>query len=407
MNRNKCCVIGLGYIGIPTAIVAARAGFDLVGVDKNKEIVDNLNKGVIQISEPKLESELRKIINQKKFKAQYKPCNADIFIIAVPTPFKEKSNQIPSPDISFVLNAIESIIPFIQKNNLIILESTSPLGTTEKIALKILKETSLNEKQLKIAYCPERVLPGKILQEIIENDRVIGGINESSSKAAESFYLNFCTGKIHLTNAKTAELIKLSENTFRDINIAFANELSIICAKEAIDVNEVIKIANNHPRVNILNPGIGVGGHCIAVDPWFIASKYPKESKLIKTAREVNNNKTKWVTSKIKFSALYFEEKFNKKPLIGFFGLTFKPNVNDIRESSALKIINQLAIEKFNIICCEPNLNQVENIKLNSISYLLKNCDIFVFLVAHKEFRNIDIDNEFVLDFCNAKGVNL
>ena len=227
-----------------------------------------------------------------------------IFSYAFQLHSRKKLDEIPKPDISFVISAIESIIPFIKRDNLIILESTSPIGTTEKIALKIFEKTCLNEKKLKIAYCPERVLPGKILKEIIENDRVIGGINKASAKAAKSFYSSFCTGKINLTNAKTAELVKLTENTFRDVNIAFANELSIICSKEGIDVNELIEIANNHPRVNILNPGIGVGGHCIA-DPWFIASITKNLS--IKTAREVNN-KTKWVTRKIKLSAILFEK---------------------------------------------------------------------------------------------------
>jgi len=299
MKKKKCCVIGLGYIGIPTSIVAARAGFNVVGVDINNEIVNSLNEGVIPIIEPNLNKEFQEVLNIN-FKAQIKPCKADIFIISVPTPFSKKFKKFPTPDISYVLSAVKSIIPFIKENNLIILESTSPVGTTDKIAEIIFKDTGLNEKKLNIAYCPERVLPGNIIEEIKENDRVIGGINNESAIEAKAFYSEFCRGELKITDTKTAELVKLTENSFRDVNIAFANELSMICSDLEIDTSELIRIANCHPRVNILTPGPGVGGHCIAVDPWFIVSSSPDKSNLIKTARDVNNKKTEWVFEKIK-----------------------------------------------------------------------------------------------------------
>ena len=402
MNKKKCCVIGLGYIGIPTSIVAATSGFEVIGVDKNPKIVKSLNNGIIPIIEPNLNNEFQTIIRKKAFRAQTKPCDADIFIIAVPTPFNKNIKVIPTPDISHVLDAVESIIPFLKKNNLIILESTSPVGTTEEISTRIFNKTDFNEKQIKIAYCPERVLPGKIIKEIRENDRVIGGINLESAIEAKTFYSNFCKGEYKLTNTKTAELVKLTENSFRDVNIAFANELSMICSQLEINTNEVINIANCHPRVNILNPGPGVGGHCIAVDPWFIVSEVPEQSILIRTAREVNNKKTEWVVSKIKDSIEEFFKEKQKKPLIGCFGLTFKPNVDDIRESSAIKIIRKLILENHEVICCDPNIVFAENIKLYSAENLINNCDILIFLVAHNEFKSLNFQNQIILDFCNA-----
>ena len=402
MKIEKCCVVGLGYIGLPTAIISAISGFQVIGVDTNCKLVEDLNNGLIHILEPDIELEFEKICKKKTFKAQDKPCNSDVFIIAVPTPFKYKLDSNPIPDISFVLDAVESIIPYLKKNNLIILESTSPVGTTEKLARKIYKETSLKPGQIKIAYCPERVLPGKILKEIIENDRVIGGINKESALAAKDFYLNFSKGNFKLTDTKTAELVKLTENAFRDVNIAFANELSMICSELDIDTNELINIANSHPRVNILNPGPGVGGHCIAVDPWFIVSKVPDKSILIKTAREVNIKKTLWVTDKIKSSISKFENTYKRRPNIGCFGLTFKPDVDDIRESPAIKIIKNLIQINHNVVCCDPNVNFVDNLRIENSSYLLENCEILIFLVNHKEFKSLNLDSKkyIILDFC-------
>lgn len=398
--KKRCCIIGLGYIGLPTSIVSAYAGFEVIGVDKNENIVNSLNKGIIHIVEPNLNKVFQKVLKKGLFKAQIKPTKADIFVIAVPTPFKEKSNSYPTPNINYVLDAVESIIPFLKRDNLIILESTSPVGTTDEIATKIFKKTQIKKNQLKIAYCPERVLPGNILNEIKENDRVIGGINTKSAIAAKEFYSTFCSGKFNLTNTKTAELVKLAENSFRDVNIAFANELSMICSELEIDSKNLIKIANYHPRVNILTPGPGVGGHCIAVDPWFIVSKTPNQAKLIRTAREVNIKKSNWVINKIKSFSSEYEVQNKRKPLIGCFGLTFKPDVDDIRESSAMKIIRELKIQKFNILCCDPLIKNVKGLKIYSSENLIKRCDFFVFLVAHTNFKKLNIKKSKVLDFC-------
>ena len=404
--KKKCCVIGLGYIGLPTSIIAASSGFEIIGVDKNEKVVNSLNKGIIHIVEPNLKEAFQEILEKKLFKAQLKPDVADIFIIAVPTPFQKKSNSYPIPNINYVLDAVESIIPFLKEDNLVILESTSPVGTTEEIADKIFSQTNLRRNQLKIAYCPERVLPGNILNEIQSNDRVIGGINIASAKAAKEFYSKFSFGKYNLTNTKTAELVKLTENSYRDVNIAFANELSMICSEFDIDPQSLIKIANCHPRVNILNPGPGVGGHCIAVDPWFIVSKTPNQSTLIRTAREVNIKKTNWVINKIKSSSSKFEAKIKRKPIIGCFGVTFKPDVDDVRESSALKIIKELCSQKFNIICCDPLVKNLEGFKFESSDKLVDICDICVFLVAHTKFKNLKIKKSQFLDFCGITTKN-
>lgn len=404
--RKKCCVIGLGYIGLPTSIIAASAGFQIIGVDTNLEIVNSLNKGIIHIVEPNLEEAFHKILVRKLFKAQIKPEFADIFIIAVPTPFNKGNNSHPTPNINYVLDAVESIIPFLRKDNLILLESTSPVGTTEEIANKIFSQTNLKRNELKIAYCPERVLPGNILNEIKSNDRVIGGININSAIAAKEFYSKFSFGEYNLTNSKTAELVKLTENSYRDVNIAFANELSMICSEFDIDPQCLIKIANCHPRVDILKPGPGVGGHCIAVDPWFIVSKTPNLSTLIRTAREVNIKKTKWVIEKIKSSAAIFESKNERKPLIGCFGVTFKPDVDDIRESAAIKIIKELDSQNFNIICCDPLVKNLEGLRFASYHQLINTCDICVFLVAHTKFKNLKIKKSQFLDFCGVAANN-
>ena len=397
---KKCCVIGLGYIGLPTSIIAASNGFEVIGVDTNLKVIDDLNRGIIHIAEPNLQESFNQLIKKNVFKAQSQPSNADIFIIAVPTPFKKESNKFPTPDISYILDAVNSIIPFLKESNLVILESTSPVGTTEIIAEMIFNESKLDRNNLKIAYCPERVLPGNILNEIKKNDRVIGGINQKSSKAAKDFYSKFCVGKFNITDAKTAELVKLTENSFRDVNIAFANELSIISSNLGINYKELIKIANCHPRVNILTPSPGVGGHCIAVDPWFIVSRLPKESKLIKTAREVNKRKTIWVIEKIISICSDFEDKNNKKPKVGCFGLTFKPDVDDIRESSAIEIINKLIEKKIDLLCCDPMVKAAENLRIESANYLIEKCDIYIFLVAHTQFKSLNLNESKVIDFC-------
>ena len=292
------------------------------------------------------------------------------------------------------------MISYLSPGNLLLIESTCPVGTTTKICEILTRSLNSNLEDIYISYCPERVIPGNIIKELINNDRVIGGINLESSKRSEKFYRTFCKGKLHLTSATTAEMVKLVENSYRDLNIAFANELSIICDKININVKELISLANNHPRVNILDPGCGVGGHCIAVDPWFIASKDPVNSKLIQLARWTNDYKSEWVLKKIKEKIIYLQNKLARNPKVGCLGITFKPDVDDIRGSAALKIVKDLIDIGTDIMICEPNLKSCEDIKLNELEDVLKKSDFIICLVAHKEFKNIDFTNIEFLDIC-------
>ena len=392
MNK-KICVIGLGYIGLPTAALLANENYDVHGVDIVKSTVETINQGNIHIVEKDLNVFVKKAVEKKTLIASTEPSYADIFMIAVPTPFKD--NHIPNLD--YVMSATESITPYIKKNNLIILESTSPVGTTEQVEKK-LKENGIDTSEIFIAHCPERVLPGNIMNELVENDRIVGGINKKSTKAAASFYETFVKGNVYSTDCRTAELAKLAENSFRDVNIAFANELSIICDKLEIDVWELIKLTNKHPRVDILNPGAGVGGHCIAVDPWFIINASKNDSQLIKTARERNLFKSEWVVTKIREAAKQFEFENKRKPNIACMGLAFKPNIDDLRESPALKIVETLIKLDYNILPVEPNIKKHEKFKIYTIDESLKAADIVVFLVAHSQFENLNIKRS--LDFC-------
>lgn len=396
----KCCVLGLGYIGLPTAAVLANAGHEVLGIDINEKIVNSLSNSEVHIKEPGLSEIVVEKLKTKAIRVSKNIEPSDVFLITVPTPFK-KSNKsdIPCPDISYIIEAITSISKELKKENLIILESTSPVGTTEKIAEIILNKTGFDSNDIHIAYCPERVIPGNILYELVENDRVIGGYTPQASEKARNFYLTFCKGRLDTTSTKVAEMVKLSENTFRDINIAYANELSIICDKLNIDELEVIKFANKHPRVNILNPGCGVGGHCIAVDPWFIASQFPEETKLIQASRNVNLTKTKWVVNSIIKKSIELKKKFNKEIVIGLMGLAFKPNVDDLRESPAYFIAKELVRLDMNILGYEPNIENCQDIKLSNLSKINKDVDLAVFLVAHKEFFNLQINVE-TMDFC-------
>ena len=396
----NCVVIGLGYIGLPTASILANHGHNVLGIDINQKIIETLKKGEVHIVEPGLKELVKKEIESKNLRVSNKIEKSDIFLITVPTPFKGKSQKgIPIPDLSYVINAAESICEVIKEGDMIILESTSPVGTTEMIANLIFNKTGLDSQKIHIAYCPERVIPGNILFELIENDRVVGGLTTIAAKKAKIFYSTFCKGNIDITTTKIAELVKLSENTFRDINIAYANELSMICDDLNINPLEVIKFSNKHPRVNILNPGCGVGGHCIAVDPWFIASAFPDKSDLIQIARKINLEKTRWVINKIIYKAKDLEKKFNKKINIGILGLSFKPNVDDLRESPAHFIAIELMKSKFNIIAYEPNIDNCSDLKLSNINNINDEIDLAVYLVAHKEFINLDIKKE-KLDFC-------
>lgn len=396
----KCAVIGLGYIGLPTATILANAGHNVIGIDIKKEIINSLIKKKIHINEPGLSDLLIQKIDEKKISFSNDIESAEVFIITVPTPFIEDKNcDIPTPDLSYVISAANSIAKKVKKGDLIILESTSPVGTTEIISKIIFDKSGLASKDIHIAYCPERVIPGNILKELVENSRVIGGLTIEASQKAKLFYSTFCKGNLDITNTKVAELVKLSENTFRDINIAFSNELSIICDKLKISTLEVIKYSNKHPRVNILNPGCGVGGHCIAVDPWFIASKFPDNSDLIKTARKVNLEKTEWVINKIKNKANELLLKHEKKLKIGIMGLSFKPDVDDLRESPAYYIAKNLKKLNFQIYACEPNINECLDIEIFNLEHVIKKSDLLIFLVSHKEFLNLNIDKP-ILDFC-------
>ena len=404
MKNNKICVVGLGYIGLPTACLLAIKGFKVVGVDIDDSHLNKINSGTSPIQEPFLDEHLSEAINKKNFKAISTIEPADIFIICVPTPFI-KEDLIPKPDLSFLYKAADNLIPILKDGNTIILESTSPVGTTEDLASYISKKRS-DLSNLKIGYCPERVLPGNIFHELIHNDRIIGGIDVSSTENISNFYNSFVEGEVIKTNSRTAEMCKLSENSFRDTNIAFANSLSILCDEKEIDVWELISLANKHPRVNILNPGPGVGGHCIAVDPWFLVSDALNGTDLIHQSRKVNDSKPQWVKNKIINTVESIAIKKKSKPIIGCFGLTFKPDIDDIRESPAIKIYDELKKEGFNVKAIDPNLskNELRNIDLISIDQAFMEIDIFVILVKHREF----LEEKFIqrlktknyLDFC-------
>ncbi len=399
MNQPKVVMIGLGYIGLPTAALIAQSKMHVHGVDINPVVVDTINAGKIHIVEPELDHAVASSVKAGFLKASTTPVEASTYLIVVPTPFKAKNE----PDISFVEAATKAIIPLLKEDDLYIIESTSPVGTTEKMMQLIYHERPDLKGKLNIAYCPERVLPGNVMYELVHNDRVIGGVNEKSTEKAIAFYSQFIKGDLHKTNARTAEMCKLVENSSRDVQIAFANELSLICDKADINVWELIKLANKHPRVNILQPGCGVGGHCIAVDPYFIVSEYPMESKIIGKAREINNYKSFWCAEKIQSTKLQFELKHGRKPSIALMGLAFKPNIDDLRESPAKyivqKVLQNANNEEYYIV--EPNIETHKVFKLTNYKEAVEKADIIAFLVAHKEFKNLDIsNNKIVLDFC-------
>ncbi|MBN2545874.1 MAG: UDP-N-acetyl-D-mannosamine dehydrogenase [Spirochaetes bacterium] len=392
----KVVIMGLGYIGLPTAALIASKNIEVHGVDINNGIIEIINKGKIHITEPDLEGLVSYVVSNKYLKAYTEPAKADVFIIAVPTPFKN-DNQ---PDISYIESAAKMLIPYLEKENLVILESTSPVGTTEILADIFYQARPELKENLYISYCPERVLPGKVIYELEHNDRVIGGINEKSTQKAYDFYSLFVKGELHKSEAKTAEMCKLVENSYRDVNIAFANELSLICDKAGIDVYKLINLANRHPRVKILKPGVGVGGHCIAVDPWFIVHDYKEESKIIRCARDVNNYKTQWVINKIKEEITLFIDKNGRKPSVACLGLTFKADIDDMRESPALNVTKTLIKEGHDVLPVEPNIRNHKDIKIYDYNEAVDKADIIVLLVGHKEFKKIDLNvNKIVFDF--------
>jgi len=399
MADLKVVMMGLGYIGLPTAALIASRGIRVQGIDVNQSVVDTINEGKIHIVEPALDGLVKHVVERGFLKASTAVDTADVYLIAVPTPFKGDHE----PDLKYVESATKMIIPKLKEGNLFILESTSPVGATDKMAKIIFEERPELKGKINIAYCPERVLPGNVIYELEHNDRVIGGLDEKSTTAAQNFYRHFVKGELHATNAKTAEMCKLVENSSRDVSIAFANELSMICDKAEINVWELIHLANKHPRVNILQPGTGVGGHCIAVDPWFIVSEFKKEAVIIRNAREINNYKTEWVIEKIKSTALQFELDNNRKPNIALMGLAFKPDIDDLRESPALLVADTLLSNgKYNLLLVEPNLEDSLKYDLTDYREMNGRADIVVYLVAHKEFKGFETKS-VVLDFCGVK----
>ena len=399
MTDLKVVMMGLGYIGLPTAALIASRGIKVQGIDVNQSVVDTINEGKIHIVEPALDGLVKHVVERGFLKASTTVDTADVYLIAVPTPFKGDHE----PDLKYVESATRMILPNLKSGDLFIIESTSPVGTTDKIAKIIFEERPEIKGKINIAYCPERVLPGKVIYELEHNDRVIGGLDEESSKAAQDFYRHFVKGELHETNAKTAEMCKLVENSSRDVSIAFANELSMICDKAGINVWELINLANKHPRVNILQPGTGVGGHCIAVDPWFIVSEFEKEAVIIRNAREINNYKTEWVIEKIKSTSLQFELDNNRKPTIALMGMAFKPDIDDLRESPALLVADTLLDErKFDLLLVEPNLEESNQYDLTDFQNANSKADIVAYLVAHKEFRGLTTET-IELDFCGVK----
>ncbi len=397
MQNKTVCIMGLGYIGLPTAALLANRKYQVHGVDVVQSTVDTINQGNIHIVEPDLDTFVRSAVNSGNLIADTKPKESDVFIIAVPTPFHEGY----VPNIDYVVSATESIAPYVREGNIVILESTSPVGTTDKVA-EVLQAQGVDISKVHVAHCPERVLPGQIMRELVENDRIVGGINEEATQETADFYKTFVSGKILQTDAKTAEMAKLTENSYRDVNIAFANELSILSDKFGINVWELISLANRHPRVDILQPGVGVGGHCIAVDPWFIVHAGGDDAKIIRTAREVNNYKTEWSIEKIKNSALVFEKENGRSAKVACMGLAFKPNIDDMRESPALYVTRQLIAEGLNVLPVEPNIKSSDEFDLVQDDEAINEADIVVFLVAHEEFKGIRIFGKEVFDFCGV-----
>jgi UDP-N-acetyl-D-mannosaminuronic acid dehydrogenase len=393
--------MGLGYIGLPTAAVAASKGISITGVDINPEVVNTINQGKIHIVEPDLDKLVKDVVETGRLKAALQPEPADAFFIVVPTPFKQNHRA----DISFVASATQMVIPFLREGNLFVIESTSPVLTTEKMAELIFKERPDLKDKIYIAYCPERVLPGNVLYELEPNDRVIGGLNPESADKAAAFYSQFVTGVLHKTNARTAEMCKLTENASRDAQIAFANELSMICEKSGINVWDLINLANKHPRVKILQPGCGVGGHCIAVDPWFIVSDFPEQAQIIKRARETNDYKADWCANRVLEACEKFANEEDREPVVACMGLAFKPDIDDLRESPAKYIASRIISEaKADVLVVEPNIQQHKTFKLIPYQEAYKNADIIVWLVRHKEFVEMSIDTTKIeLDFCGVR----
>ena len=393
--------MGLGYIGLPTAIIAAKHGIQITGVDINPQVVDMTNAGHLHIIEPGMEEMLQEVVNAGSLKASIKPEVSDAYFMVVPTPFKGNHE----PDVSYVEAATRAVLPLLKEGDLYVIESTSPVGTTEAMARLIFSERPELEDRIYVAYCPERVLPGNVIYELIHNDRVIGGLNPESTDKAIGFYSQFVQGTLHRTNCRTAEMCKLTENSSRDSQIAFANELSMICDKAGINVWELIELANKHPRVNILQPGCGVGGHCIAVDPWFIVSDYPEQAQLIKRARETNDYKADWCANKVLETCQKFVEQNEHEPVVACMGLAFKPNIDDLRESPAKYIASRIISEsRADVLIIEPNISTHKSFHLTDYREAYEKADIIVWLVRHDVFLALPKEEgKIELDFCGVR----
>jgi len=394
------CVVGLGYIGLPTASLLASRGFRVSGVDVSSDVVATIARGRIHIVEPDLEGLVQSAVSNGRLTAHTSPCAADVFVIAVPTPIRADKK----PDMSMVEAAALSIASVVRPGNLVILESTSPVGTTEEIVARVLREAGHRPgEDVFVAYCPERVLPGRILTELVENDRVVGGINQASTDRAVAFYQAFVRGEVVGTDARTAEMVKLTENSFRDVNIAFANELSLLCAKEGISVWELIRLANRHPRVKILKPGPGVGGHCIAVDPWFLVDRAPELTRLIRTAREVNDHKPHWVVQRVEQCAARLRD-----PVIACLGLAFKADVDDLRESPAVEIVRALAQRRIGkLLVVEPHISSHPEFDIVPLESALAQADIVLVLVDHKRFARVPRESLQEKILIDTRGIYL
>ncbi|EJV0607114.1 UDP-N-acetyl-D-mannosamine dehydrogenase [Vibrio parahaemolyticus] len=420
MSFETISVIGLGYIGLPTAAMFASRKKKVIGVDVNQHAVDTINQGKIHIVEPDLDMIVSAAVSEGYLKATTTPEPADAFLIAVPTPFLPcKEGEVPAPDLSYIEAASKAIAPVLKKGDLVILESTSPVGATEQMAAWLAEarsdltfpQTHGEQADVNVAHCPERVLPGHVVRELVENDRVIGGMSARCSERSVALYRTFVQGECVVTNSRTAEMAKLTENSSRDVQIAFANELSIICDKLDINVWELIALANRHPRVNILQPGPGVGGHCIAVDPWFIVSKTPEEAQIIHTARKVNDSKPDWVINKVKLAIAEFlqanPDKTARDVTVACYGLAFKPDIDDLRESPAMAITQKIAeMHAGRVIAVEPNIDAVpeklKHVELMDFEVAPKEADIQVLLVDHKEFKEVRTSSGVVVDL---KGI--
>ena len=396
-QTTTVCVVGLGYIGLPTAAVLASRGYKVHGVEVDARAAEIINSGRAHIVEPDLDILVRAAVETKKLEAHPKPAPSDVFMLCVPTPVAAGH----APDLSYVKSATESICPVLRAGNLVILESTSPPGTTELIADIVAKNTNLGRGDVYFAHAPERVLPGQILREVVQNDRIVGGIDGKSGELCAAFYRTFVSGQVHVTTARMAETAKLVENAYRDVNIAFANELSMLAEELKLDVWDLIALANRHPRVNILNPGPGVGGHCIAVDPWFLVHAAPQLTPLIRQARETNSKKPDWVVERVVRRA----ERL-KRARIACLGLAYKPDIDDLRESPSVEVVQHLAARgEYDLRVVEPNIESHPEFKLSRLEDALDGADIVLFLVAHREFKQIPknlLAEKIIVDSCGA-----